>query len=335
MSPWTLCITSILVFLPLTAIGGWFSPTCSDLTSNLVRPPAVRDDFGSQPENVQDVVMSLTTIDGRTFPRLTAPYRFNLLKVTYAESTTRRCEFGAMFIRQVVRKTPDSWEVTLTNNKTFIATPYTVSNVSWMAGFTWSPFDGTTSQNYILDKDNNLAPINTFNWVKELQSARFSLEPASDLDKSSWEDARQLIKKEAERLAENAKIEKAKKAAYEAQLAEAAQARAKKDFENKLAQMPIVKTVGQKICRTAMSTWKTPTGYAVLGVPQYSEEVRTTEISGITEKSSGDRVLVRVGRIVSTGLRGDIRYEKELGGEVTYQVNQSTWDQAWPWAPCN
>ncbi|MBA5686282.1 hypothetical protein [Rugamonas apoptosis] len=313
---------------PLICHAGWFSTSCAELKKDLVLEPNLRQDYRDPaPENPIDVVASLTMVDGTAYGRLTAPYKKPLVEVAYIESDVKSCRFSAGMITRLERKSPKSFEVTLTNGKTFTASLY-----RWR-GLPATPF--SSDGGVMLDKDNNFAEVRFANWFDSVQLLTMKHEPATDADEEQWQKAKRIEQVEA---AGRAKVRQEALAREEARKAEAARAeqeRLRRESERKLALLPLIKTVGQKVCLTADGTEDVYLGFVAMGQPQYRTEQRQFVLSGVTENSAGNRILVRIGAIMSFRQAGGAaKYWTELKGDPTYQVNQASWDEAEKWMPC-
>lgn len=106
-------------------------------------------------------------------------------------------------------------------------------------------------------------------------------------------------------------------------------------IEAEAAKVKMVKTVGQRVCKSGNGTESVYSGYVVLGKPAYRYEQRLFETIGIVEGVSGERVMVRISSILSKNpISGDSKFLKELSGEEYEQVNQALWSSAYQWRPC-
>jgi hypothetical protein len=106
-------------------------------------------------------------------------------------------------------------------------------------------------------------------------------------------------------------------------LAEAAREKAKRE-------MPLIKTVGQKICRTIGITQRQAVGQ-YLGKTVYTDPVSVqARVTGFTENVSGDKIQLRI-----AGMQAGNENLDRIDGEVMYQNGGVIWDNAANWGLCN
>ncbi len=106
-------------------------------------------------------------------------------------------------------------------------------------------------------------------------------------------------------------------------LAEAARERTKRE-------LPLVKTVGQKICRTIGITQRQAVGQ-YLGKTVYTDPVSVqARVTGFTENVSGDKIQLRI-----AGMQAGNENLDRIDGDVMYQTGGVIWDNASNWGLCN
>lgn len=99
--------------------------------------------------------------------------------------------------------------------------------------------------------------------------------------------------------------------------------------EQAIRDLPRVKTVGQKICRTEEITTRKIIGTA-MGNPMYGTPVKQqATITGFTENSSGSKIQLRISGMQVNGENLD-----RIDGDVVYQNGGVVWDEASNWRLC-
>jgi hypothetical protein len=105
--------------------------------------------------------------------------------------------------------------------------------------------------------------------------------------------------------------------------AEAARERAKRE-------LPLIKTVGQKICRTIGITQRQAVGQ-YLGKTVYTDPVSVqAKVTAFTEGVSGDKIQLRVAGMVAGNENLD-----HIDGDIVLQNGGVIWDSASNWSLCN
>lgn len=99
--------------------------------------------------------------------------------------------------------------------------------------------------------------------------------------------------------------------------------------ERAIRDLPKVKSIGQKICRTIEITQRKVMGYA-MGEPVYGEAVRQqANITAFTENVAGEKIQIRISGIQANGVNLD-----RIDGTVVMQNGAVIWDEASKWGLC-
>ncbi len=138
--------------------------------------------------------------------------------------------------------------------------------------------------------------------------------------------------KEQEKIDTQRRIEQARKSAEVERKTKAEEQRRK---EEQIARdLPIVKTIGQKICKTVKGSQKYATTYA-LGNPVYGRPVeRNFMVTGFTEQVSGNKIRLLVSGISFLDEQYALRSVDKIDGDVVMEPGKPIWDDAANWHPC-
>jgi hypothetical protein len=94
--------------------------------------------------------------------------------------------------------------------------------------------------------------------------------------------------------------------------------------------LPRIKTVGQKICKTEEITQRRVIGTA-LGQPMYGLPVKAKAvITAFTENSAGTRIQLRI-----SGMQVDGQNLDRIDGDIVYENGSVVWEEASNWQLCN
>lgn len=330
----------LVLLLPLASYGGWFDSgdgkaTCIDLNNGLTHDASLNVD--GLTEKVKNMVVgALKTTDGKVYEKLVFT-ELSRFAITFHESSSEDCRFELEFISQVERKNNTSFQVTLINGKSFLASVY--KNKDWLV----HPFVYDTS--LVLDQKRNYEAMRVGSWYKQLNN--LSLQKVALAENANEKIA----------AANSAEVQKQKQAAEEDRAqapVRLAQQDKRVEEETKVLQSEVaflmqqdeafqrarigrVKVAGQKVCTDVHGTEKVYTGFQVLGQPQYRTEPRLFTVNGTTEKSIESRIQIRVESIMSNfgGNVGQPKFLNELSGNPSYQVSQLVWVNGSQWRPCN
>lgn len=107
------------------------------------------------------------------------------------------------------------------------------------------------------------------------------------------------------------------------------------DEEQRTRELPIVKTVGQKVCASGTGNERQVVAYA-FGKPVFSDPVnREYRVTGFTEQVAGNRIRVLVAGIQIIEGRGNTRAIDKLEGDAVLERGKPTWDDARNWRLCH
>lgn len=130
------------------------------------------------------------------------------------------------------------------------------------------------------------------------------------------------IQKERQ-LLENQSLQRAVDKAIEKQKIEAA------EYQQSIQDQPVVKRVGQKICKTVQGETQ-PSVYIIGGKEIHPDYL----LVAFTENAVNDKIQIRIAAIKAKLPAGAINVD-HLDGDITLQVNTVTWDDPMLWHPCN